>query len=496
MNTDNISKKIPVVVVLGHIDHGKSSLLEAIRKDFQITAKESGGITQHVGAYEAKHEGKKECIIDTPGHEAFSGMRSRGAKIADIAILVVAADEGVKPQTKEAIEVIKKADIPTIIALNKIDKENADPQRVKGELQNAGILIEEWGGDVPLVEVSAKTGKGIDELLSTLNVLAEVLELKADLKSKPSGFVLESHLDSLVGPQATLIIEEGTLNVGDPIMTDSTCGKIRTMRDFAFKEKNKALPGEAVIVTGLKDAPTAGEKFLLAKSLDDALKIISEKKQKECFFEFKEKEGIERYLNVVLKTDVRGCAEVLIKILNDLVQDRTGIKILKVDVGDISDSDVRLADHNNAIIIGFRVKPTPVAESQSKQRGVDILLFDVIYELVDTLRKEMEKRVEKRKERVNMGKLKPLVIFKTQKKGERNYRQIIGGKVVEGEIRKGEVEIQRGEEVLFGGKIIEIQENKKVIEKAKAGKEVGIRYEGKTKVKEGDILIIYEIIEV
>jgi len=485
----NISK-IPVVVVLGHIDHGKSSLLEAIKKDFQITSKESGGITQHIGAYEAEYEGKKITFIDTPGHEAFSEMRSRGAKVADVAILVVAADEGVKPQTIEAINIIKESKIPFLVAINKIDKENADPQRVKMELQQNGVLIEEWGGDVPVVEVSAKTGQGIDNLLSLINLLFEISEVKAELTKPASGFVLESYLDPLCGVSATLVIEEGILNVGDIVKTKTTFGKIRTMKNFMGIEKDKALPGEAVLVVGFKEVVGVGERFFVVNSLEEAQKEI-EKEARETL-DLTPKEGLEKYLKIVLKTDCKGSLEVLVKILKNLVQDNIGIKILKAETGEITDSDVRLAQEEEALIIGFRTKPNQVAKEQLKQREIKVLNFEVIYDLIDRIRKEMESIKEIKKERVNIGKIQPLIIFKTQKKGPNNYRQIVGGKVIEGEAKKTELEIERNGEILPGGKILEIQEQKKKIEKAKAPQEIGISYEGKTKIKGGDLLIVFE----
>lgn len=482
--------KIPVVVVLGHIDHGKSSLLEAIRKDFQITSKESGGITQHIGAYEAEYEGKKITFIDTPGHESFSEMRSRGAKVADVAILVVAADEGVKTQTIEAIKIIKESKIPYLVALNKIDKENADSQRVKTELQNNGVLIEEWGGDVPVVEVSAKTGQGIENLLSLVNLLFEMSEIRVDINKKAEGFVLESYVDPLCGVSATLIIEDGKLKKDDIVRTDTTFGKIRTMKNFIGDEKDEAIPGEAVFVVGLKEAPVAGEKFFVVDSLEEAQREIEEREIE--LLDITPQPDLEKYLKIVLKADCRGSLEVLVKILKNIIQENMGIKILKAEVGEITDSDIRLAEAEEAIIVGFRVEENNIAKEQARQRKIKILKFEVIYDLIDSIRKELEKIKEKKKERVMIGKLKPLVIFKTQKRGERNYRQIVGVKVLEGEVKKSEIDIERNGEMMPGGKILEIQEQKKKIEVAKSPQEVGISYEGRTKVKEGDILLVYE----
>lgn len=494
------TKKIPVAVILGHIDHGKSSLLEAIKRDFKIIEKESGGITQHIGAYETEIEGKKITFIDTPGHEAFSEMRSRGAKVADIAILVVAVDEGVKPQTKEAIEIINKAKTPMIVALNKIDKPQADPQKVKGGLQKAGVLIEEWGGDVPLVEVSAKTGQGVEDLLSVVNLVSEISDLKVSFSAKPEGVVIESYLDPLSGPTATLILEKGMLKKGNIIGTATTFGKIKKLLNFNLLEKDKILPGQAAVVIGFQEPPEVGEVFHSFDSLDEAreytsfskekLKEIGKKKRVE------KKEDIEKFLKVILRADVKGSLEVLQKILEKLQEDKIAILILKSEVGEITDSDVRLAEKEGVQIIGFRVKPTLVARSLSNLKGIEIFTFDVIYDLIESVRKLMQRQKEKKKERMTLGKLKVLVIFKTQKRGEKKYRQIVGARVTEGEVNKAFLEIERGEEILGKGEIIELQEQKRKIEKARVGQEIGILYEGNFKIKEGDTLIVFEIREI
>lgn len=489
-------KKIPVVVVLGHIDHGKSSLLEAIRKDFKITEKESGGITQHIGAYEITFEGKKMTFIDTPGHEAFSEMRSRGAKVADLAILVVAADEGVKVQTKEAIEVIREAKIPFLVAINKIDKENANPQMVKAQLQKEGVLIEEWGGDIPAVEVSAKTGQGINDLLTVLSLLAEMNAVEVSLDVPPRGFIIESYLDSRWGPTATVILEEGKLKVGDVLESETSFGKVRKLFNFEFKEKEMLLPGEAGIIIGFKETPGVGENIWWSESVEKAEENVEARKE-----ERKEKgviatKGVEKYLKIVLKADVFGTLEVLTKILKEIKEGRMGIKIIKTEVGEITDSDVRLAESEEGVVIGFRVKPTPAAklQAQSYEKGKLIYTFDVIYDVIDGIRKLLKEKYEKKPKKVELGKVEVIVVFKTQKKGERRYWQIVGGRVIEGEIEKGEITIERKGELLPGGKILEMQERKKVIEKAGVGKEIGISYEGKTKIKINDKLIVHKIV--
>ena len=495
-------KKIPVIAILGHIDHGKSSLLEAIKKGFKITEKESGGITQHIGAYEVEFEKRKITFLDTPGHEAFCEMRSRGAKVADVAILVVAADEGVKPQTKEAIKVILKTKTPMIVALNKIDKEGADSQRVKGEIQGENVLIEEWGGDVPVVEVSAKTGKGIKDLLANINILTDVLELKSNLKKNASGIVIESNIDSLRGSIATLIIEEGALKKGNIIGTKTSFGKIKRLKDFHLEEIEDAISGQACVVTGFVDVPGIGERFFKFDSLEEAKDYTKkgldeneeEKKETEC--DTSEGNNPEKFLNIILKTDVKGTHEVLSKILKNLVQGTVGIKILKSGIGNITDSDVRLAKNLKANIIGFRVEPTIIAKTQILEDEKIISIFDIIYDLIDDVRKKMESIKEEKEEKINLAKMNILAIFKTKKRGEKKYRQVIGGKILEGEMERASIEIQRDSTILSGGKIIEIQEQKKKIKKAKKGTEVGILYEGKTKIKEGDILSVFKIVKV
>ena len=493
-------KTIPVVVVLGHIDHGKSSLLEAIKRDFRITEKESGGITQHIGAYEVEFEGKKITFIDTPGHEAFSEMRSRGAKVADVAILVVAADEGVMPQTKEAIKIIKETKIPTTVALNKIDKPEADPSRVKGELQKEGILIEEWGGDVPLVKTSAKTGEGIKDLLSMIILVSEVSEIKKDLKAEARGVVIESYLDPLRGPTATIILEKGILKINDIISTYTTCGRVKQIFDSKMNPKEEILAGQAGVLIGCGEVPEVGELFRAFKSLEEAQQYVVSMKEKQKEIKEKEEPEIEgeaeKFLKIILKTDVKGSLEVLQKILLKLREQKIGIKFLKSGVGEITDSDIRTAESEEAKIIGFRVGPNIVARSLSQQKGIEILTFDVIYDLIDGVRKLMRRVIERKKEKTILGKIKPLIIFKSQKKGEKYYRQIIGGRVLEGEIKRSNLEIERGEKILGQGKIIEIQEQKRTIDKARVGQEIGILYEGNLKVKEEDILSVYEIKEI
>ena len=482
----NIQPRPPIVVVLGHVDHGKSSILEAI-KDFKITAKESGGITQHIGAYEVEHNGKKITFIDPPGHEAFTAMRSRGAKVADIAILVVAAEEGVKPQTKEAILHIKKAGIPMIAVINKIDKPEANPEKVKRELMKEDILVESLGGNIPSVEISAKTKKGIPDLLEIILLVGEMEELAGDKAKAAQGVVIESYLDGQRGPTATLLLRDGVLMVGDIAGTASVLGKVKILEDFQGKALTLALPSQPVIVIGFEEAPRVGEKFQVYSDVESAQKYIARKERKSESGKVFLIEDNKRVLNLILKIDVQGSTEAVEEVLKSIPQEKIILRILENKVGDISENDVKLAKSGNAKILGFRVKTAPTAFILAERDNVKILNFQIIYELAQAVRQMMEKAVEPEKVRVELGRLKALVIFLTEKN-----RQIIGGKVIVGEIKNGtSAEIIRNEKSVGAGKIINLQKNKKDAISAVRGEECGILYDGDARVQEGDILSIY-----
>jgi len=485
---------IPVVVFLGHIDHGKTSLLEKILKK-PLTSKEAGGITQHVGAHEIEFEGKKITFLDTPGHEAFNEMRCRGAKVADIAVLVVAANEGVKEQTKEAIKVIKSAKIPMLVAINKIDKEGANPEKTKAELSEEGVLIEEWGGNVPCVLTSAKTGEGIEDLLSMINLLAEVSEIKKSLKKPTEGFVIESFLDPKRGASAVVIVEKGTLKKGDIIGTETSFGKVRILENPEFSAKKEAIPGEAAIIVGFRDLPVVGEKFFVFKDEKSAQEFLRKKKEK-VIFPKRDKE-----IKIVLKADTQGSLEVLEKILAKIEGKEAltegeyktlGVRVIKRGIGEVTDLDVKFADEENAEIFAFRVSATEPAKSLSFSLRKKIHFFETIYEMTEKTRKILLSLKEKKKIRHKLATMQVLVVFKTQKRGSKLYRQIVGGKILEGEAKKSFLDIERKEEILKGGKIMEMQKQKREIEKAKAGEEIGILYEGKTKIKLDDKLILWE----
>ncbi|MBM3257646.1 MAG: translation initiation factor IF-2 [Candidatus Nealsonbacteria bacterium] len=481
-----ITTRPPIVVVLGHIDHGKSSLLEAI-KDFRITARESGGITQHIGAYQIEEKKGKITFLDTPGHEAFSQMRSRGAKVADIAILVIDAAEGLKPQTKEVLLNIKEFDIPFIVALNKTDKPEANPEKVKGALLKEGFSVESLGGKIPSIEVSAKTKKGIPELLELILLISEMEELKADLQKPAEGVVIESYLDNSRGPTATLLLTDGCLEAGEIIATNSALVKIKSVEDFQKNQIKEAFPSDPIIIFGFNRVPKVGEEFKVFPDLESAEKHIENSKKEVISPDAVEAAEGQRILNLIIKADVLGSLEAVEGILKSLPQERVVLRTLKSEVGNINESDVKLASSSRATILGFRVKADTTAAKISEREKTRILLFDVIYELVEGVRKLMEKVVQSQDIKTDLGKAKVLAKFLTDKN-----RQIIGGRAIEGEIRKGaSVEVFRNEEKIGQGKMINLQRNKKDAALIQKGEECGILFEGEVKIEEGDVLLFY-----
>jgi len=493
---ENLVPRPPVVVVLGHIDHGKSSILEAI-KDLKILEKESGGITQHIGAYEidvgnppshkATEGQRKITFIDTPGHEVFSAMRSRGAKIADIAILVVAADEGVKPQTKEAISHIKKAGIPLIVAINKMDKSTADPRKVQRELAKEDVLVEGVGGKTPSVNVSAQTKEGIGELLEIILLIAEMENLRTDISKPAEGVIIEAFLDSLKGPTATLLLTNGLLKPGLIVGTSSAFGKIRNLENFQGVPIKEAFPSTPIIVFGFENVPKVGEEFKTFLDAETAKNFLQ--KTEKGLPVMPAAEPDKKILNLILKADVLGSLEAIEEVLKDISKEKTNLRILKAEVGEVNETDVKSAKSSKAKILSFRVKINPVAQNLAEREKIKIRKFEVIYELVEEVRRLMERMIKPEVSRVELGKVKISVVFLNEKN-----RQILGGKVAAGEVRKGmPCEVLRKEEKVGGGKIINLQRNKKDIEKLAKGEECGILYEGNVKVEEGDILEIYTI---
>ena len=483
----------PIVVVLGHIDHGKTSLLLAIRNQQFTGSKPGGEITQHLGAYQVEKDNKKITFLDTPGHEAFSQMRSRGAKVADIAILVIDATQGVQTQTKEVIKDIKETGIQLIVALNKIDRVEADPERVKRELEKEGLVVESLGGKIPSLEVSAKTQKGISDLLDMILLIAEMEELEANPNQPGEGLVIESYLDSSRGATATLLLSNGSFQVGDTIGTNSAFTKIKSIENFQKDLIKKAFPSDPVIVFGFNQVAKVGEKFQVFNSLKEAEEYVKESQKKEIEKEVLTSDSQEKSLNLVLKTDVLGSLEAIEEILKTLPQDKVSFKILKSEVGSVNESDIKLAQNFNASIFAFRTKIDSVAkkllerQEHQKQKKIKVLTFNIIYDLVEGVRRAMERIIEPEKVKEELGKLKVLARFLAEKN-----RQIVGGRVTEGKVeKKALIEVYRKEEKVGQGRMINLQRNKKDIDLVQKGDECGILFEGNVLIEEGDVLVFY-----
>ncbi len=472
--------RTPVVVVLGHVDHGKSSLLEAV-KDFKITDREAGGITQHIGAYQVEHQGKNITFIDTPGHEAFFAMRSRGTKVADIGILVVAADESVKEQTKEAINHLKEAEMPFLVAINKIDKENTDIERVKLDLSKEEIYLESYGGSIPSVNVSAKKKEGIEELLEMILLMAEMEDLKKEESGEAQGVVIETRRDDKKGVVATLLVKKGNLKIGEVVATKSSFGKVRGMEDFRGENINTAPPSTPVQVTGLKGCPEAGEDFFVFQKADEAKRFVLVGEEKCPALSVEERD---KALNIVLKVDVGGSLEAIKMMIDKIPQEEINIKIVKEGIGNINDSDIDCVKSAQAEVFGFKVKTEKGTEKTIIRDKIEVKSYQVIYELVEEVRRCAEEMLGEELVREVTGKVKVLAVFKTQKN-----RQILGGKITEGEVKQGDlVEIEgKGE-----GKLVNIKKEEKDMKKIKAGEEFGMLLESNKEVEEGDYLIAYK----
>ncbi len=496
--TEKLPNRPPVVVVLGHVDHGKSSLLEAIR-NFKITSKESGGITQHIGAYEVIMDGnpsagsgqRKITFIDTPGHEAFSAMRARGAEVADIALLVVDAAQSVQPQTKEAIMAIKRAEIPMIVVLNKIDLPNANPEKIKGELSKVDVLVESFGGTIPSVEVSAKEKTGIDELLEVILLVADLQDLRSEVNVPAEGLIIESYMDGLCGPVATAIIRKGILRAKDIIATDLALAKVKSVKDFQGHEIAESLPSQPTIILGFEKVPAVGEKFKSYKTVEEAEEEIKKEiPKREIGSTVLNSDPSKKVLNIILKGDVFGSLEAVEGMLKNLPQDKAILRILKSEVGEINETDAKLAEMSKAIIIGFRVKITPSVMQFMRndlEKRLRIKTFEVIYELIQDVRNSLEKTLEAEIVRKDVGKLRTILVFWGEKS-----RQIVGGKITEGELKKGlKLEIFRDDQKVGSGRIINLQRDKKDIDKLVKGDEAGILFEGNVKIEKGDIVVAY-----
>lgn len=493
----------PIVTVMGHVDHGKTTLLDYIRKT-NVTAKEAGGITQHIGASVVEHNGKKIVFLDTPGHEAFTSMRARGAQVTDIVILIVAADDGVMPQTVEALNHAKAANVPIVVAINKIDKPNAKPDRVKQQLADLGLIPEEWGGDTIMVEISAKTGLNVDELLEMILLVAEMNELVADYEANPEGVVIEAQLDKGKGPVATVIVQQGTLRRGDILLFETTWGRVRAMIDHLgrnIKEVTPSLPAE---ILGLNDVPQAGERFVRVedeKEARDAIdKYLEKKRQQEMqavkrasleeLFEQMEK-GEMPTVRIILKSDVQGTLEAIKSSLQRLSVEEVGIEIVHEGVGRITESDVMLADASDAIIIGFNVRPDGNARKLAEQKGIQIRLYRTIYDVIDDVKAAVEGMLAPKLKEHILGEAEVRVVFKVPKVG-----QVAGCYVKEGTIRRNaKARIIRDGIVIWEGPLSSLKRFKDDVREVNAGYECGIALAGFQDIKEGDIIEAFEILE-
>lgn len=500
----NIKTKIdtntrpPVVVILGHVDHGKTSLLDYIRSS-RVAATESAGITQHTGAYQVEHPsaglghgpGKIITFIDTPGHEAFSAMRSRGANVADIAVLVIAADDGVMPQTKEALHHIQHASIPFIVAINKIDKAGADVKKLKNQLLEAGIALEGYGGNIPNVEVSARTGQGVDELLDLINLVAELEELKLDANAQAELIVIESAMDAKRGPVATMIVIRGTVKVKDIIAGSTAWAKIKMLENFLGKKLTSATAATPVVVSGLNNVPQVGERFEYTANMKEAEARIARRGRKEESARIIEAGEGKKVLNIILKADVQGTLEAVHDVVLSIKTEQVILRILFEAAGDINDSDIRLAENGRAIIFGFRVKVNNVAQNLARSRRMNIRTFDTIYGLVEGMREEVANLMEAVITEQEAGKLKVLAIFKSKQNS-----MIVGGRIIAGSVSKGLiVRVERAGTNIGEGRALRLQSGVNALEHAKLNEEIGILFEGNIKIEVGDILHFIEQIK-
>ena len=497
-----LKERPPIITVMGHVDHGKTTLLDHIRHS-SVAAHEAGGITQHIGAYIVMQNGKPIVFLDTPGHEAFSAMRARGADVTDIVILVVGADDGVMPQTEEAIAHIKAAGVPVVVAINKIDKQGANPDKVRQQLSNLGIFTEGWGGDVGAVEISAKKGIGVDDLLERVLLEAEMQELKADPEANPEGVVIEARLDKGKGPVATVIVKNGTLKAGDIVLFESTWGKTRALFDWAGKGLKKAGPSTPVEILGLDGVPNPGEKFTVVKTERDARAAIDEAKlnERQGGAEVKKvsledlytnlQEGQLPHLNLVVKCDVQGSLEALCAVLEKLATNEVGVSIVHRGVGRIAESDVMLASTSNSVIIGFNVRPDGNAKRIAELNGVEIRIYNVIYDVIDDVKMAMAGLLKPVLREDTLGEVEIRQIFRVPK-----VWKIAGSHVTRGLVRRtARVRLIRDGIVIWDGKIASLRHVKDEVRELKAGMDCGISLDGYQDFEEGDILEVYDVIE-
>ena len=500
---EDLQERPPVITIMGHVDHGKTTLLDTIRKT-NVASGEAGGITQGIGAYQIEYNGKKLTFIDTPGHAAFTEMRARGASITDVVIIIVAADDGVMPQTKEAIDHAKAAGVPIIVAVNKIDKPEANIERVLTEMSQNGIQPEEWGGDVMFVPLSAKTGKGIDDLLERILLISEMEELKANPNRYAIGTVIESKLDKASGVITNILIQNGTLRLGDPIVVGTTSGKVRTLKNDKGENLVEALPSMPVSITGLSESPSAGDKFMAfenekkAKSIADERKLIAKERENKPKSKislddlFSRAEAGEKEINIILKTDVKGSEEAVKNSLLKLDVEGIKINVIRSGIGSISESDVLLAEASNAIIIGFNIRPDHKITEIAKDKGIDIRLYDIIYKVVEEMEAALKGKLEPVYEEQVTGTAEVRKLFKFSKVGT-----IAGSYVTTGTIKRGsKARIIRDGVVVNDSIIASLAREKDQAKEVKQGLECGITIENFNDIKEQDVIETYELIEI
>ncbi len=500
---EDLQKRPPVVTIMGHVDHGKTTLLDTIRKS-NVALGEAGGITQAISAYQIQVKGEPITFIDTPGHAAFTEMRARGASITDIVIIIVAADDGVMPQTKEAIDHAKAAGVPIMVAINKIDKPGANPERIMTELTEYGLTPDTWGGETLYSQISAKEGTGIPELLDNILLIAEMQNYKANPARYAIGSVIESRLDKQVGPIVTLLIQNGTLRLGDPIVVGTTFGKVRTLRNDRGEEITEATPSTPVEITGLNDTPIAGDKFMAFENEKQARSIGEQRKEVQKLKDNQKTEvtslddlfskigeGL-RELNVIIKADVHGSSEAVKNSLEKIEVEDVRVKVVRSSVGSITESDIVLAKASNAIIIGFNVRPDSSIRDYAKENGVEIRLYNIIYKAVEEIEAAMKGMLEPIFEEKVIGEAEVRQLFKFSKVGI-----IAGSYVTDGVItRDAKARIIREGIVIYDGNINSIQREKDSVKEVKKGLECGITIENFNDIKVGDVIEAYDMVEI
>ncbi|UQS85474.1 translation initiation factor IF-2 [Apilactobacillus apisilvae] len=500
-NTDHLEDRAPVVTIMGHVDHGKTTLLDYLRNS-HITAGEAGGITQAIGAYQLKQNDKSITFLDTPGHAAFTAMRARGADITDITILVVAADDGVMPQTIEAIDHAKAAKTPIIVAINKIDKPGANPNHVIEQLTGYGLIPEDWGGETIFVEISAKMGTNVDELLNMILLQSDVMELKANPDQNAAGSVIEARLDRGRGPVATLLVQQGTMHVGDPIVVGDTFGRVRTMMNEKGQNLNDATPSTPIEVTGLNDVPEAGDRFIVFDD-EKTARSAGEERAKEAQMEERKKnnsvtldnlfesikEGEKKEVNVIIKADVQGSVEALASSLQKIDVEGVKVNIVHSSVGAINESDVALAEASDAIILGFNVRATSQAKEQAETDKVDIRLHQVIYDAIDEVESAMKGMLAPKYKEVITGEIEVRQLYKASKVGT-----IAGGMVTSGYVnRDSKIRLIRDNVVIYNGELNSLKRFKDDAKEVKQGFECGLTIENYNDIKEGDVVESYKM---